>query len=219
MTENSGAFLAELRALLGEASDGDLPTERGLQQLGTYFELLQRWGRVQNLTKHLEPRSAARESVGDAWLGLAALERVLGRRPRDFMDVGSGAGIPGVVAGVRWADVPGLLVEPLLKRVSFLEEVSARLGLSSLAVRGSKVEDVAEKADVVMSRATVGVGKGYDALAARVREGGALCLFVGPTLTPEDWSVEAARLGLRGAVLHAYRDAEDRRAIACAFSH
>jgi len=213
----SPGFRTELLRFVVEEGSSRLPGERELGLLEAYFGLVQHWGRAQNLTRHKDPRSHARESVGDAWLGLDAVEQVVGI-PGDFLDVGSGAGIPGVVAAVRWPAASATLVEPLQKRVSFLEEVAARLPLPSVRVRMARIEEVAEQSELVLSRATVGVGKGYDALAARVRPGGVLGLFVGPSLTRDAWVAEATRLGFITAELLRSRGTRggDARAIAVA---
>lgn len=217
MTEFVSLFRGELLSFLAEEGSSRVPDGREFALLEAYVALVQRWGRAQNLTRHTDARSQARESVGDAWVGLEAIESAVGV-PADFLDVGSGAGIPGIVAAVRWPRTRATLVEPLQKRVSFLEEVAARLPLPSVSVRMERVEEVADQSELVLSRATVGVGKGYDALAARVRSGGSLCLFVGPNLTKDAWAQEAARLGFASSDLLRARGAHggDGRAIAVA---
>jgi len=210
-----GKVLRSFVESVGESVDDD-----SVRLLDQYFTLLMRWGAVQNLTRHLDVESAARESFGDSWLGLAALERVVGRGsewPGPVLDVGSGAGFPGLVAAIRWRASPITLVEPLKKRCSFLEEVALQLGLHNVTVRAARVESVTEEFALLLSRATVGVGRGYDALAPRVAAGGCLGLFVGPSMGLDAWSAEVHRLGLGGAGRVPYRGAEDHRAVVYAF--
>lgn len=72
------------------------------------------------------------------------------------VDVGSGAGLPGLVIGIRRPDLAVTLVEPLLRRVTWLEEVVHELGLTNVTVvrgRAESVWDDLEPADVVTSRA------------------------------------------------------------------
>lgn len=70
-------------------------------------------------------------------------------------DVGSGAGLPGVVLALQRPDVTVLLVEPLLRRATFLEEVVAELGLRTAVVRRARAEELAGSTlvDVVVARA------------------------------------------------------------------
>ena len=70
-------------------------------------------------------------------------------------DVGSGAGLPGVVLAAMRPDVTVVLVEPLLRRATFLEEVVAELELRTAVVRRARAEELAGKlqVDVVVARA------------------------------------------------------------------
>ena len=70
-------------------------------------------------------------------------------------DIGSGAGLPGVVLAIRRPDLSVTLVEPLLRRTTFLEEVVADLGLSNVEVVRGRAESLhgSREFDVVTSRA------------------------------------------------------------------
>jgi 16S rRNA (guanine527-N7)-methyltransferase len=70
-------------------------------------------------------------------------------------DVGSGAGLPGVVLAAMRPDVTVLLVEPLLRRATFLEEVVAELGLRTAVVRRARAEELTGTllVDAVVARA------------------------------------------------------------------
>ena len=70
-------------------------------------------------------------------------------------DVGSGAGLPGVVLAAMRPDVTVLLVEPLLRRATFLEEVVTELGLRTAVVRRARAEELkgSQLVDVVVARA------------------------------------------------------------------
>ena len=70
-------------------------------------------------------------------------------------DVGSGAGLPGIVLALQRPDVTVLLVEPLLRRSTFLEEVVAELGLRTAVVRRARAEELAGSTlvDAVVARA------------------------------------------------------------------
>ena len=71
------------------------------------------------------------------------------------VDLGSGAGLPGIVLAAMRPDVTLVLVEPLLRRATFLEEVVAELALRTVVVRRARAEELAGKlqVDVVVARA------------------------------------------------------------------
>lgn len=87
-------------------------------------------------------------------LNCAVLEEVV---PVDatVADLGSGAGLPGLVLAIARPDVRVTLVEPLLRRTAFLEEVVAELGLDQVRVHRGRAESLhgVERFDVVTSRA------------------------------------------------------------------
>jgi 16S rRNA (guanine527-N7)-methyltransferase len=70
-------------------------------------------------------------------------------------DLGSGAGLPGLVLAATRPDVPVVLVEPLLRRATFLEQAVAELGLRTTVVRRARAEELAGalEVDVVTARA------------------------------------------------------------------
>lgn len=76
-------------------------------------------------------------------------------------DVGSGAGLPGVVMAIRRPDLRMTLIEPLLRRATYLEEVAGDLGLTNVRVVRARAEDVdpGNGFDVVTSRAVAALDK------------------------------------------------------------
>jgi 16S rRNA (guanine527-N7)-methyltransferase len=71
------------------------------------------------------------------------------------IDLGSGAGLPGIVLGIVRPDLSIVLLEPLLRRVTFLSECVAELGLRNVTVRRARAEEAAGSlaGDVVTARA------------------------------------------------------------------
>lgn len=88
-------------------------------------------------------------------LGCAVLGDVLEPGDRTLVDIGSGAGLPGLVLALRHPDLQVTLVEPLLRRTTFLDEVVAALGLENVRVVRARAEELHghESFDVVTSRA------------------------------------------------------------------
>lgn len=115
-----------------------------------YAELLATEGVVRGLIGPREgPRLWERHLLNCAVLG--------GLVPTDatVCDIGSGAGLPGLVLSIARPDLRVTLVEPLLRRTTFLEEVVAELGLERVEVHRSRAEDLhgVRTFDVVTSRA------------------------------------------------------------------
>lgn len=89
-------------------------------------------------------------------------------------DIGSGAGLPGVVLAVRRPDLSVTLIEPLLRRATFLEECVELLGLSNVCVERARAEEFTGRStfDVVTSRAVAELGKLAGWSMPLVRPGG-----------------------------------------------
>jgi 16S rRNA (guanine527-N7)-methyltransferase len=88
-------------------------------------------------------------------LNCAVLTEVIEPGPKSVCDVGSGAGLPGLVIAIRRPDVHVTLVEPLLRRTTFLEEAVAALELANVEVVRGRAEALhgQRSFDVVTSRA------------------------------------------------------------------
>ncbi|MCW2525989.1 MAG: rRNA methyltransferase, partial [Pseudonocardiales bacterium] len=79
-------------------------------------------------------------------------------------DIGSGAGLPGIPIAISRPDLPIVLVEPLLRRATFLAEVIDELGLTTVTVARGRAEDVGTRQehrefDIVTSRAVAALDK------------------------------------------------------------
>lgn len=96
-------------------------------------------------------------------------------------DIGSGAGLPGLVLAIARPDVTWTLVEPMERRVTWLTEQVAELGLSNVTVLRSRAEDVkpAGGFDVVTARAVSALRTLLPLTAPLVRDGGELALLKG----------------------------------------
>ncbi len=160
-------------AILGRHGIGGEMAER----LGVYLELLERWGRTHNLVRHGGREELVVRHVLESLHGAGHLGGDRGL----LVDVGSGAGLPGVpllVARPRWR---GLLVEPRTKRWTFLRLVIRELGLEAEAL-GCRYDDPClegVRPDAVVSRALGGYGALLEWAAPRLERGGRVVLWVG----------------------------------------
>jgi len=117
-------------------------------------------------------------------------------------DLGSGAGLPGLVLAIRRPDLHVALVEPLLRRTTFLGEVVADLELSQVEVVRARAEELRGKStfDVVTSRAVAPMDRLIGWCLPLVRSGGAVLAMKGSTVQAElDSAAKAIRAG--GGVL------------------
>jgi len=96
-------------------------------------------------------------------------------------DIGSGAGLPGVVLAIARPDVQWTLIEPMERRVTWLNEQVSSLGLSNVEVLRARAEDVRrpEGFDVVTARAVSALRTLIPLTAPLVRDGGELTLLKG----------------------------------------
>lgn len=105
-------------------------------------------------------------------------------------DIGSGAGLPGIPLAIARPDVSVILVEPLLRRTTFLDEVVADLGLSNVTVLRGRAEEKAVRkevglVDVVTSRAVAPLGKLAGWSLPLVKTGGHMIAMKGSSAAEE----------------------------------
>jgi 16S rRNA (guanine527-N7)-methyltransferase len=124
-------------------------------------------------------------------LNSALLAPLLEARGR-VADVGSGAGLPGLVLAVARPDVEFVLIEPMERRTDWLRAESDRLGLQNVTVLRGRAEDVADDVvvDQVTARAVSALSKLIPLTVPLVRSGGQLILMKGARVDEE---IEKAR--------------------------
>jgi 16S rRNA (guanine527-N7)-methyltransferase len=117
-------------------------------------------------------------------------------RPGLVGDIGTGAGLPGLVLAVARPDVEFVLIEPMERRVAWLEEQVMHLALDNVTVRRARAEDVAQEfvLDQVTARAVSAFAKLIPLTVPLVRTGGELVLMKGMNAERE---VEAASKAIR----------------------
>lgn len=125
-------------------------------------------------------------------------------------DVGSGAGLPGLVWAIARPDLSVTLIEPLLRRTVFLEETCVELGLGNVRVVRARADEVREEFDVVTARAVAPLEKLGRWCMPLVRPGGVLLALKGQTAQEE---VAAAtgiltKLGATTIVVNTYGNLE-----------
>jgi len=132
------------------------PAETESQQALTdalmrYLSLLAKWNRTYNLTAVREPERMLVQHIFDCAAVASPLKRLVAAqrvlrsagdgRPR-IIDVGSGAGLPGIVLALLWPEAEFVLVEPVAKKAAFLQQVKSELALANVAVARTRIEDL-----------------------------------------------------------------------------
>ena len=142
------AGLAELRLQLSEPK---------ISQLLDYQAMIGKWTQVYNLTSVRDPAEMMTHHLLDSLSVVPALQRYLlgaglaqGSR---LLDVGSGAGLPGVVIAICCPAVNVTCVDTVAKKAAFIKQAALALKLPNLAGLHARVESITEPFDVICSRA------------------------------------------------------------------
>jgi 16S rRNA (guanine527-N7)-methyltransferase len=153
----SSAFLATLEQ--GLVSLGVELTAAQKAQLLDYLALIQKWTKVYNLTAVRDPAEMLTHHMLDSLavikpllLQVAALAKDAGAGVR-LLDVGSGAGLPGVVIAICCPQITVHCVDTVAKKAAFIQQVAVTLKLPNLRGIHARVESLTEPYDVVSSRA------------------------------------------------------------------
>ncbi len=134
-------------------------TDGELDALLAYLALIAKWNKVYNLTAVREPADMLTHHVLDSLAVIAPLRRQVqaagwGAAPRvRLLDVGSGAGLPGVVIAICCPTVQVTCVDTVSKKATFIKQVALALKLPNLTGLHARVENIGEPFEVICSRA------------------------------------------------------------------
>lgn len=139
--------------------------DAGLQALGLdlsqaqrdlllrYLEMLGKWNQVYNLTAVRDPNEMLTQHLLDSLAVVGPLRRQTGGAAGRLLDVGSGGGLPGAVIAICCPQLKVDCLDAVGKKAAFVQQVAAGLGLPNLRGVHGRVEKVADRYDVVSSRA------------------------------------------------------------------
>jgi len=106
------------------------------EQVCAYFELLQKWNTRMNLTARMAPVEVLENLFAESFLGA----RLLRSEDSPCLDIGSGAGFPGMAMKVYRPDLELILMEPRQKRAAFLAALKRELGLKGVEILSCRLE-------------------------------------------------------------------------------
>ena len=162
--------------------------EHQQSQLLTYVDLMGKWTRVYNLTAVRDPQEMLTHHLLDSLSVVTPLRRQIAKwrlerlgqpqsepdagdlRKFTLLDVGSGAGLPGVVIAITCPDIEVTCLDAVAKKVAFIQQVAATLKLPNLKGVHARIETVTQASDIISSRAFASlsdfVSGSHQALAA-----------------------------------------------------
>ena len=150
----SGDAEAVLRA--GLAALGLSLSDGQVRQLLDYQNLIGKWNKVYNLTAVRDPAEMLTHHLLDSLAAVAPLQKHLqgrGLAAASLLDVGSGAGLPGVVLAICCPNLAVTCVDTVGKKAAFIKQAALALGLGNLTGLHARVETIAQPFDVICSRA------------------------------------------------------------------
>jgi 16S rRNA (guanine527-N7)-methyltransferase len=145
--ERAGRLGAAADALGLQLSDGQF------EQLLGYLELIAKWNKVYNLTAVRDPEEMLVQHLFDSLAVVGPLRRHTGSAGIRLLDVGSGAGLPGVVIAVCCPEIRVECVDTVGKKAAFVQQVAAQLQVPNLKGVHDRVENLKGPYEVICSRA------------------------------------------------------------------
>ena len=177
----------DLMAKAAEDVGLELTTEQ-YDQFITYMRLLQEWNEKINLTAILEDEEIIKKHFIDS---IKAFKRDEFKKNVNMIDVGTGAGFPGIPIAIMNPNINVTLLDSLNKRIKFLDIVISKLGLKNIKTIHSRAEDGArnnklrEKFDIATSRAVANMSVLSEYCLPYVKVGGKFIALKGPAVDQE----------------------------------
>jgi len=138
-----------------------------------YVELLVKWNRVINLTAVRDPQQMVRRHILDS---LSVHEHI---NSSTLIDVGAGAGLPGIPLAILKPHMNVTLIDSVAKKTRFIQQAALALKLNNVTVLHSRVEDVEKQAQLVIARAFAAPEKLAALTSHLLQPGGRLLAMVG----------------------------------------
>ena len=188
--------------LAARADEAGIPlTAEQIGQFSVYHEMLLDWNTRMNLTALTAPEDVAVKHIIDS---LTAYDAALFDGARTLIDVGTGAGLPGIPLAVYAPHLTVTLLDSLNKRVRFLTEVTAAMGLQNVRCIHARAEEAARTAehraayDIAVSRAVARLPVLLEYTLPFVRVGGTLLALKGRAYAEEQQEARRAAEVLGG---------------------
>jgi len=164
-------------------------TDTAAEKLSGFIGLLGKWNRVYNLTAVRDPQAMVVRHILDSLVVLPFLT------DGSLLDVGTGAGLPGLPIAIARPELPVSLLDASAKKLRFVRQAVFELGLDNVEVVQSRMQEYqpARSFDMVISRAVANLSELYRQTARLVRPGGRILFMKGCLLAEEIQELEAGR--------------------------
>ena len=189
--DNSTQAVARNTLLSGNQQLGVALSEAQTDALMGYLGLLHKWSKVYNLTAVRDPLEMVTLHLLDSLAVVPALLRHLDTpantpaQPMRLLDVGSGAGLPGVVIAIACPHIQVTCLDAVAKKAAFVQQVAASLGLANLRGLHQRIEHMDTAHAVVCSRAFASLADFVRGSANALAPGGVWLALKGKAPTEE----------------------------------
>lgn len=190
---------------------GIVLSEKQLQQFMDYYELLMEWNSIMNLTKITEFDDVMKKHFVDSVSLINAIDltsdsKGSSSQRKKLIDIGTGAGFPGIPLKIVFPDLEVTLLDSVHKKVKFLDEVIEKLELDKIKAVHGRAEDYAkpdmmrEKYDICASRAVANLSTLTEYCLPFVRKGGFFVSYKSEKLSEELENAKKAIFLLGGKI-------------------
>jgi len=156
------------------------------EKLEKFTKELLRWNKTHKLTNYNEEE--IKEQIKDS---LYPLEKI--KDAKTAIDIGTGAGFPGLILAIAMPDTKWYLVEPLKKRYSFLNYIKTILNLKNTQIVPKRLEEAEiEKADLITSRAVMPTKDILKIAKPYLKKDGTILLYKGSNVLDELEGIKAS---------------------------
>lgn len=178
-------------------------TDRQAEQFRIYGEMLIDWNTRMNLTAITDPVEVVQKHFADSVLPMELIPK-----GAKVIDVGTGAGFPGVPLAIMRDDISLTLLDSLNKRITFLTELCKALDINAKCIHaraedGGRNAELRGKFDIATSRAVAGVSPLLEYTVPFLKVGGSSLMYKGPQAAEELSGASNAMkvLGCKGRIV------------------
>lgn len=186
---DTSQFIQDLKEL------GVSLTDKQIEQFLIYYELLTEWNSFMNLTAITEYEDVLKKHFVDS---VSLIQAVDVRKELTLIDVGTGAGFPGLALKIAYPELKVTLLDSLQKRIQFLDAVIEKLGLEGIETIHGRAEDFAkpqklrESFDLCVSRAVANLSTLSEYCLPFVKVGGYFIPYKSEKIASEKEEAEKA---------------------------